>query len=85
MPSWFCKIWRFFAGLLKAIVDLVFEIVKKVVDYILDIVESVADSIFSSPLVWAALAVGAVWLLSGREEDEQDIVVSTSGPSGVFS
>lgn len=72
MPSWFCKIWRFIVGLIKAIVKLVAEVLKMIVDYVIDILGHVGSSLFSSPLAWivGGLLLWAFWPDSDKENSE---------------
>lgn len=73
MPSFFCKIWNFVAGLLTAVVDLVATLVRTLADIVVDLVDDLVDSVFGSAgVITLALAGLLAFLLLRKKDGDED-------------
>lgn len=85
MPSWLCKIWRFYANLLGKIVDFILDVVKKIVGFVVEAIESVGKALFSGGWLWLLGAGVLAYFVLTSDSSEDEVVVHEpqTRPTGV--
>lgn len=79
MGDFLCKLWRGLLQVFSSVIEASAEALKVVggaaVDVLSELFQSAGDalgSIFgSSPILWLALAGGAIWFFGGRDKDDE--------------
>lgn len=79
MRKFLCKVFKFLLDLVSQLVDLIANTLIKIgtaaVEVLSEVAGAVGSAITKSPLVWAAVGVGALFLLPklfGSAEDDED-------------
>lgn len=78
MRKYICKLFNFLLGLVKTVVKFVADTLKVLTQAVTEVLGEVLSGagklLLGSPLGLLLLGVGAYWLLSGSDDDEEVVI-----------